>query len=146
MKNQNYKRGNTTKKILILVLVLLFAVSLAGCNGGNEGSSRESGNDESGGDAEISVIGAWVCSDELIELMEESFDDSVIAAMKKYVITFNDDGTYIYDYGDPDLESSAGTYTISEDKITMVGEGAGEFTIDGDRIVHEDGIANYMRK
>jgi len=124
------------KRGLAIVLCLVLGVSLVGCGG----------DKDKGGDTAISVVGEWVCADELLEMMEKILSSEDVELMKTYVVTFKDDGTYTYDYGDVDREISNGTYTINGDKLIMIGEGSGEFTVDGDAIVHSDGTANYKRK
>ena len=124
------------KKVLVIILCLVLLLSVAGCSGGNN----------KGGDTAVSVVGEWVCADELLEMMGKVISSEDVELMKLYVVTFKDDGTYIYDYGDDDRQPSVGVYTITGNKIIMVGEGNGEFTIDGNKIVHSDGTANYTRK
>ena len=127
------------KKILAIALCLVLAWSIVGCGGSKSGNSA--GKTET-----VSVVGEWGTADELMKWMEDNVPGVDTEAMKNYLITFKDDGTYIYDYGDADIEPEGGTYTISGNKITMVGTGAGVFTVDGNKIVHSDGVANYVRK
>ena len=116
------------KKVLLVVLVILISLLLFAC----ENSQA------------VLTDGQWKYTDEYFQVLSENTTgdyETLKQVFGKAVLTFNEDGTYIIDFGgldetDTDDLNEEGTYVVNNNTVIMspVNDEARECRVDKDKI------------